>query len=87
MLLGLKRIYSIDGGVLEAQFLVRVDVFKCGMHHDGCFVKATQNQFQLSRIGVDISYGIDALYTSGLIFRVYLNRIFINAQPPVGYGA
>ena len=67
--------------------MVWIDILEGRVHHDRSLMEATEDEFQLSWIGIDVPNGIDAVHAGGVIAGINFDCIFVYAKSPVGNGA
>jgi hypothetical protein len=65
-----KAINSGHCGVFEGQLLLGINVLESGLNHECPFMEATQDQFKLAWISIDISDSINARYICTVIYRI-----------------
>lgn len=79
----LECIHPVNGGVFKAQFFIWIYPLEGRLAHQGSFVETTQDQFQFTWVGIDVTDGINSGDVGTVVEGVYLNGIFIHIQAPV----
>ena len=75
----IKTFNAANSGIFHDVFFARIDPLIGTLAHQGRLVKATQDQLEFSRVGVDISNGINTRDISLVVQRIInFNSIFFN---------
>src|SRR5690606_26530697 len=77
-------VYAINGGVFETEIFGGVYVPERALSQQCSLMEATEAEFELSGIGIDIVDGIDTLHARGIVRGIHGYRRFLASQPPVG---
>ena len=70
------------GGVLQPDFLFRMDVLLYGKCRQRCLMKPAQYQFLLAGVGVDVADCEYAGYVRLEFFRIHANIALVKVESP-----
>ena len=71
-------------GVLQPDFLLRMDVLLHGKCRQRGFMKPTQNQFLFAGVGVDVTNREYAGYVCLELLRIHVDIALVEVQSPFG---
>ncbi len=76
-----------SGRVLKRGLTLWVEPRGCAKGGQGGFVKAAQNQFLFTGVGIDVAHGVDARGLGCKAFCINAQLLALHGQAPMRYGA